>query len=185
MNFDDIRRIFERSVLLSLDHIITPRLVTLAYFLGLASILLWSISHLVGTFSLGFAEGIWGLLEIGVFGAAALIALRVTCEVLIVYFRSQGVATDTSNSAGTTASLIDEVKDAIEDLAGDVESEIESTPPKATAAKPAPKKSAAKTSTSRSAAAKKPAAPAKPATSARRATTARTAKRSAPKKPAS
>lgn len=161
MEFDDIKRIFKRSVLLSLDQIITPRLIKLAYLLGLAAIALWAISHLVGTFSLGFAEGIWGLLELFVFGLSALIGLRVVCEVLIVYFRTHEAATQPMSDV-TSASLIDEVRDAIEDLAGEEDAPVDQVAQKASVTR---RKPPAKTS---SAPAKKPAA---------RKTTPRTAKR--------
>ncbi len=118
MTLDDFKHLATGSVLFSLDRIIAPRLVNIFYLLGLAALALWAISHLFATFSFGFGSGLWGLLEIVVFGLLGFVVLRIVCETLIVFFkaneRAAKSATQTSSSSST---LIDEVRDAIEELA--------------------------------------------------------------------
>jgi len=117
MSPDDISRIFSRSVLLGLDQIVSPRLIKVAYPLGLVAIALWAISHFVFTFSLGFGEGVWGLIEIVVYGLLYVIGLRVACELLLVFFREHAHSARPMGATQAHSSLIDEVRDAIEDLA--------------------------------------------------------------------
>ncbi len=190
MKFEDIRKLATGTILFDLNRIIAPRIVTIVYLLGLAAIALWAINHFFLTFSFGFGSGLWGLLEILIFGLLAMMILRVACEAVIVYFRAHATEAAQATQPRGSNSLIDDVRDAIEDLAeqepdfADDEPSVSSpTPPPAkstvpappppaapeTPPAPAPKRAAskaatAKTTTSRSSA--KPAAkkrtPAKP-----------------------
>lgn len=117
MTFDDIKKLSTGSLLFSLDRIIAPRLVTILYLLGLFTIVLWAINHLFANFALGFGEGLWGLLEVVVYGLLGFVALRIVCEALIVYFRTNASAVKAAQQPRPTASLIDEVRGAIEELA--------------------------------------------------------------------
>lgn len=128
MTLDDLKKIATGPVLFNLNRIIAPRLTTILYFLGLAAILVWAINHFFLTFSHGFGAGLWGLLEIAVFGLFALIVLRIACEAIIVYFRDKAVVTMADAAPRSSASLIDDVKDAIEELA-DVEDKDAANPP--------------------------------------------------------
>ena len=74
------------------------------------------IDHFFATFPFGFGDGLWGLLEIAVFGLFGIIVLRVICEALIVYFEANKDAVRTRQPAEVQTSLIDEVRDAIEQL---------------------------------------------------------------------
>lgn len=117
MTTDDLKRLLTRQTLFRLDAILSPRLVPILYALGLASILLWAVSHFFFRFGSSFGDGLWGLLEIAVFGLAALVALRIGCEALLVWFKAHEAAGETVNRSRYSASLLDEVRDAIRDLA--------------------------------------------------------------------
>lgn len=119
MRFEDIKKLATGNVLFDLRRVIAPRLVTIAYLVGLAAILLWAINHFFYAFRFGFGNGLWGLIEITVFGLLALIALRVTCEAIIIYFKAhkEEAAEVAVTPVRSRSTLIDDVRDAIEDLA--------------------------------------------------------------------
>jgi hypothetical protein len=117
MTLDDLKRLFTRQTLFRLDAILSPRLVPILYALGLAGILLWAVGHLFWTFGFGFGNGLWGLLEIAVFGLLSLVGLRIVCEALLVWFKAHEQSGETVNRSRYSASLLDEVRDAIRDLA--------------------------------------------------------------------
>ncbi|WP_240229292.1 DUF4282 domain-containing protein [Devosia lacusdianchii] len=117
MTLDDLKRLFTRQTLFRLDAILSPKLVPILYALGLAGILLWAVSHFFWSFGFGFGNGLWGLLEIAVFGLLSLVALRITCEGLLVWFKTHEQSGETVNRSRYSASLLDEVRDAIRDLA--------------------------------------------------------------------
>ncbi|MCF6343324.1 MAG: DUF4282 domain-containing protein [Devosiaceae bacterium] len=140
-----LKKLITGNVLFSLDRIITPKLVHILYLLGLFAIVLWAISHLFSTFSDGFGSGLWGLVEIAVFSLIGFVVLRIICEAIIVYFKANQQAVEESNLVKVPVSLIDEVKEAIEELAQDeplykIEDEIVSKPK----SKPAKRKTTAK-----------------------------------------
>ena len=126
MRFDDLRKLATGNVLFNLGRILSPRLVTILYLLGLAAIVLWAVNHFFSTFRFGFGNGLWGLLEIAVFGLLAVVILRIACEAVIVFFRVNAAEADDYAPARPTASLIDEVREALEDLA---EQEPDTTEP--------------------------------------------------------
>lgn len=117
MRFDDLRKLATGNVLFNLGRILSPRLVTILYLLGLAAILLWAVDHFFSTFRFGFGNGLWGLLEIAVFGLLAVVVLRIACEAVIVFFRANASEAEDYEPERPTASLFDEVREAIEDLA--------------------------------------------------------------------
>jgi hypothetical protein len=117
MTLDDLKRLFTRQTLFRLDAILSPKLVPILYALGLAGILLWAVGHLFWTFSFGFGHGLWGLLEIAVFGLLYWVVLRIGCEALLVWFRTHEQSGEPVNRSRYSASLLDEVRDAIRDLA--------------------------------------------------------------------
>lgn len=166
MTLDDLKRLFTRQTLFRLDAVLAPKLVPILYALGLGGILLWAISHLFLTFSFGFGVGLWGLLEIAVFGLLYFIVLRVVCEGLLVWFKAHEQSGESVNRSRYSSSLIDEVRDAIRDLAEEGEDDDYSeadeyiTPATEPApyAQPAPKPAAPQTAGP--AATDKPAAPA-------------------------
>jgi hypothetical protein len=165
MSFEEFAKLLNRTLLLSLDRINGPSLVRMVYLLGLAVAALWGVSHIFATFRSGFGDGLWGLLEIGVYGLFGLSLLRVVCEALIVYFEANKDAMATATRAESSTNLIDEVRDAIEQLSEDEKdekalAELEAAKPLAKSAAPAKtgatKRVAAKTPTAKAAA--KPAA---------------------------
>ena len=117
MTLDDLKRLFTRQTLFRLDAILSPKLVPILYALGLAGILLWAVSHLFWSFGFGFGNGLWGLLEIVIFGLLSLVVLRISCEALLVWFKTHEQSGETVNRSRYSASLLDEVRDAIRDLA--------------------------------------------------------------------
>lgn len=125
MRTDDFKKLATGTVLFNLNRLIAPKLVTILYFLGLAAILLWAIAHFFSTFRFGVGSGLWGLLEIAVYGLLAMIALRIGCEAVIVYFDTHAPDAEDLAPARSTGSLLDDVREAIEDL---VEEEDRSTP---------------------------------------------------------
>ena len=119
MTLDDLKRIFLGPTLFRLDTILSPRLVPVVYVTGLAAILIWAVKHLFATFGTNFGEGLWGLLEIAVFGAFMLVVLRAACEALLVYFKANEVAADSVSRTRIASALLDDVRDAIHDIAED------------------------------------------------------------------
>ena len=117
MTLDDLKRLFTRQTLFRLDAILSPKLVPILYALGLAGILLWAVSHMFWSFGFGFGTGLWGILEILVFGLLLLVTLRISCEALLVWFKTHESSGETVNRSRYSASLLDEVRDAIRDLA--------------------------------------------------------------------
>lgn len=124
MTLDDLKRLFTRQTLFRLDAVLSPRLVPILYALGLAALLLWAVRHLFWTFSTGFGNGLWGLLEIAVFGLLMFLALRIVCEALLVWFKAHENAGETVNRNRYSASLLDEVREAIRDLAEEDEADF-------------------------------------------------------------
>jgi|TARA_A100001391_G_scaffold162150_3_gene121111 hypothetical protein len=138
MRFDDLRKLATGSVLFNLGRIISPRLVTILYLLGLAGIGLWAINHFFSSFRFGFGNGLWGLLEIAVFGLLAFVALRIVCEAVIVFFRVNSAEAETYEPEHAGASLIDDVREAIEDLADQEPDPVEPVAPSPVAPTPPP-----------------------------------------------
>lgn len=121
MTLDDLKKIFLGRTLFRLDAILSPKLVPVLYGVGLAALLLWAVIHLFATFGRNFGDGLWGLLEIGVFGLLALLVLRVTCEFLLVYFKANETVVRAVALSRAPSTLLDEVKDAIHDIADETE----------------------------------------------------------------
>lgn len=117
MTLDDLKKIFLSPTLFRLDTILSPRLVPVLYASGLAALLLWAVVHLFSTFGRTFGDGLWGILEIAVFGLFGLVVLRMICEFLLVFFKVNETATKTVSLSLISTSLLDEVKDAISDIA--------------------------------------------------------------------
>jgi len=121
MIWDDLKRLLSGPTLFRLDTVLAPRLVPILYLTGMAGLLLWSISHVVWRFSTGFFDGIWGVLEIAVFGLLGLIALRTVCEMLLVFFKTHERSTEIVRETRVSRTLMEDVEEAIHDLAGDDE----------------------------------------------------------------
>jgi hypothetical protein len=117
MTTDDLKKIFLGPTLFRIDTVLSPRLIPVLYATGLAALLLWAVTHLFATFGRNFGDGLWGLLEIAVFGLLGLLLLRVLCEVLMVFFKANETVARTVSLSRISTSLIDEVKDAISDIA--------------------------------------------------------------------
>ena len=117
MTSDDLRRIFLGNTLFRLDTLLAPRLVPVLYVTGLAALLLWGVTHLVFAFAGSFWDGLWSLIEIAVYGSFGLVVLRTVCEALLVWFKANEGATDSVSRTRITSSLLDEVRDAIHDIA--------------------------------------------------------------------
>ena len=116
MTLDDLKRLLTSKTLYRLDTLLSVRLVPVLYAVGLAALLVWAIGRLFATFGSGFGHGLWGLLEIAVFGLLGLVALRIVCEGLLIFFKANEGATETVNRTRVSASLLDELRDAIRDL---------------------------------------------------------------------
>lgn len=170
MTLDDLKKIATGSVLFSLDRVIVPRLIRLVYLLGLAAIGLWGLDHLFDTFRFGFGNGIWGLIEVLVFGLLAFVALRALCEVVLIFYKAHENVVGTAMERPSSASLIDDVAGAIEDLADEEDRTPAKLPASRSAAKPAKKPATRAKAASKPATAKasKPASRAAPRRTARR-----------------
>ena len=119
MFWDDLIKVLSGPAIYRLDSLIGQKLAPLLYVAGLAGIVLWAVSHLVASFEVGFAQGLWGILEILVYGALALVVLRVACEMVLVFFASREASAVGIDRASRPGSLLDEVSDAIRELAED------------------------------------------------------------------
>ena len=148
MTLDDLKKIFLSPTLFRLETILSPKLVPVLYGTGMFALLLWAVGHLFLTFGRNFGDGLWGIFEIAVYGAFALIVLRVVCEVLLVFFKANEAATRTVAVSRLSGSLMDEVRDAIHDIADDaddyteteVEDEISPSPRRTARRTPPPAK---------------------------------------------
>jgi hypothetical protein len=146
MTLDDLKKIFLSPTLFRLETILSPKLVPVLYGTGMFALLLWAVGHLFLTFGRTFGDGLWGLLEIAVYGALGLIALRVICEVLLVFFKTHEAATRTVAVSRLSGTLMDEVREAIHDIAEDaddyteteVEDEITPSPRRSARRSPPP-----------------------------------------------
>lgn len=172
MKLDDLTKLATGSVLFSLDRIIVPKLLTLVYLLGLVGIALWGLDHLFDTFRFGFGNGIWGLVEVIVFGLLAFVALRTACEIILIFYKANEHVAQSAMTPQTKDSLFDDVADAIEDLAEEEDRE----PQKLTPPKP-PKRPVAKSRTTGKASTARKPATVKPATTKSTTTPKRTAAR--------
>jgi uncharacterized protein DUF4282 len=128
MTSDDLRRIFLGPTLFRLDTVLSPRLIPILYVTGLATILLWAVTHLFESFGRNFGDGLWGILEIAVYGSFALVVLRAACEMLLVYFKANESAADSVSRTRISSSLLEEVRDAIHDIADEEDDEDLITP---------------------------------------------------------
>jgi len=127
MTMDDLKKIFLSPTLFRLETILSPKLVPVLYATGLAALLLWAVGHLFFSFGRNFGDGLWGLLEIVVYGALFLIALRIVCEVLLVFFKANEGVTRAVSLSRVPSSLMDEVKDAISDIADETPDDDETS----------------------------------------------------------
>lgn len=123
MTSDDLKKIFLGPTLFRLDTILSPRLVPALYAVGMGALLLWAVTHLFSTFGRTFGDGLWGLLEIAVFGLLGIIILRIVCEVLLVFFKANEAAARAVGLSRISRSLVEEVNDAIHDIAEDDDSD--------------------------------------------------------------
>jgi hypothetical protein len=125
MTSDDLRRIFMGQTLFRLDTILSPRLVPVLYVTGLATLLLWAVTHLVSAFAGSFWDGLWSLLEIIVYGAFSLTLLRTLCEALLVWFKTNESAADSVSRTRISTTLLEEVRDAIHEMADEDEDSMD------------------------------------------------------------
>jgi hypothetical protein len=128
MTSDDLKRIFLGPTLFRLDTILSPRLIPVVYLTGLAAILIWAVRHLFAAFGSSFGNGLWGLLEIVVFGAFMLVVLRAASEALLVFFKANESAADSVSRTRISSSLLEDVRDAIHDIADEQDDEDMITP---------------------------------------------------------
>lgn len=147
MTGDDLRKILLGTTLFRLDTVLATKLVPILYATGMAGILLWAVTHLFATFGRNFGDGLWGLLEIVVFGLLGIVVLRIACEVLLVYFKAHETAARAVGLSRISSSLVDEVRDAIADIADEEEEggASENPPTPATPTKPAVRRTAKRT----------------------------------------
>ena len=144
--WDDLRKLLSGPTLFRLDTVLAGRLVPIFYFLGLVAVGLWAVDHLFASFAYNFGQGLWGILEIIVYGPLWLLALRIISEVLLVFFKAhEASATAVGRTRGGN-SLIDDVGEAIHDLATDDDDHPASaTDPAPFASQPAVRRTAKRT----------------------------------------
>ena len=120
MFWDDLRKLLTSTQLYRLNGIIAGRLVPIFYALGLAAIALWAIDHLFASFAFNFGQGLWGILEIVVYGPLWVLGLRIICELILVFLKAHdGAAAAVDLGRRGQTNLLEEVGDAIHDLADD------------------------------------------------------------------
>lgn len=144
--WDDLKKLLSGPTLFRLDAILAARLVPIFYFLGLVAVGLWAVDHLFASFAYNFGQGLWGILEIIVYGPLWLLALRIICEVLLVFFKAHEASASAVGRTRGGSSLIDDVGEAIHDLASDDEGTAPSaTDPAPFAAQPMVRRTAKRT----------------------------------------
>ncbi|MDR3474582.1 MAG: DUF4282 domain-containing protein [Devosia sp.] len=119
MFWDDLRKFLSGPALYRLDGLIGVRLVPIFYALGLAAIGLWAVDHLVASFAFNFGQGLWGILEIVIYGPLWVVALRIVAEAVLVFFKANETAAAVVDRSRGRGTLAEEVGDAIHDLAED------------------------------------------------------------------
>ena len=75
------------------------------------------------SFSFGFGNGLWGLLEIVVIAPLAVVALRIACEASILFFKNNSETINLINQHSRLTDapdLIADVGEAIDELANEV-----------------------------------------------------------------
>jgi uncharacterized membrane protein len=117
MTLDDLKRLFTGRTLFRLDSVLAVKLMPIVYATGLFALLLWAVRHVFASFSTGIGDGLWGLLELVVFGLLMLLVLRIACEAVLVYFRTHAAGAEQLRSIRSSATLLDEVREAIRELA--------------------------------------------------------------------
>ena len=128
MDFEDFRKLANSATLFSLERAFAQRLIKVTYFLGLGAIALWAFTHFYMTFSYSFGSGLWGLIEIAVYGLFAFGVLRIACEAATLFFKVHADAAPRPSRTGDEAvSLVDELRDAIEELAEDEDAKSQNT----------------------------------------------------------
>ena len=145
MTGDDLRKILLGTTLFRLDTILATKLVPILYATGMAGILLWAVTHLFATFGRNFGDGLWGLLEIVVFGLLGIVLLRIVCEMLLVYFKAHETAARAPGLSRGSAALADEVRDAIADIADEEDDAAASESSPAAAPPQKPRRTAKRT----------------------------------------
>jgi hypothetical protein len=116
MIWDDVRRVLLSPATYRLGTPMGRALVPLLYLFGMAAILVWSVAHMVDCFVIGWSYGIWGIIETLVYAPLMFIALRIVAELVLVRF---GAAVAPIRPQTSTGTLIEEVTDAIHELAED------------------------------------------------------------------
>jgi hypothetical protein len=92
--------------------------VPVFYATGLAALLLWSVGHLFVSFGRNFGDGLWGTARDRGLWRAVPAGAAHRVRVLLVYFKAHETVTSTvSLYARVPTSLLDEVRDAIHDIA--------------------------------------------------------------------
>jgi hypothetical protein len=123
MAIEDLKRILLSPALFRLDRSLALRLVPLLYGTGLFAVLIWAIKHLFATFGQNFGNGLWGLLEIIAFGSVALLVLRIACEALLLHFHAHEEAAEVLPEDRVPTTLLEDIGDALHDIAEAVEDE--------------------------------------------------------------
>lgn len=118
---DDLKRLVLGPTLFRLDTILSLKLVPVLYAVGLLALLIWGIEHLFATFGASFGAGLWGLLQIVVYGALGLLLLRVLCEMLLIYFKANEETSEIVSRARVSSTLLEEVRAAIHQIADEDE----------------------------------------------------------------
>lgn len=121
--WNDLRKLLTGPTLYRLDVTIGDKLVPALYALGLAAVGLWAIDHFFSSFAVGFGQGLWGILEIVVYGSLAVVVLRIAAELVLIGLRGQQGELGAARAAGSDATLLDDVSEAIRDLAGEDETD--------------------------------------------------------------
>jgi len=119
MFWDDLRKFLTGPALYRLDGLIAARLVPIFYALGLAAIGLWAIDHLFASFAYNFGQGLWGILEIVVYGPLWVLALRIVTEVVLVFLKAHEASAAALARTRGRSTLADDVSEAIHELGED------------------------------------------------------------------
>jgi hypothetical protein len=115
--WEDFKKLINGPTLFRLDAAIAGRLVPMLYALGLAAIGLWAIDHLFASFEFNFGQGLWGLLEIVVYGPLLLVLLRIACEAILVFFKTHETAAGAIYRFRRERPLLEDLSEAMHDLA--------------------------------------------------------------------
>lgn len=142
----DTRNIpFANTILFNLNTFVTPKIVKIFYLVGMGTIVLKFIQAVIFALSIGFFNGLAGILAAGATAIFSFLILRIAAEMIIVFFKNNESLAEMAGGADQENDIFDDVKESFNALfPQDDDMDLDLGEQQEPAAKPAPKASPAK-----------------------------------------